>query len=189
MANPRLEQMGQAITTEQPRPPRRLDKDFVSAVLLDKTEIFGFLFGLMVFLSGMGLFLFFDLSDRLTLLCAVLALIAGALLMSTPFIAVWQWWRALRYGRLGYAEVIEVVRHGQNRSSFTAMDHGTLLGTWQVDLGTETLEMPFKLERPWNGKVIEGVEVIVLVHPSQPKVLFPLGVLTRKEQRARARGR
>ena len=184
MANPRIEQMGQVLTTEQPRPPRRLDTDFVSAVLLDKAEIFVFLFGFGGVLCGVLILL-----TSSFLLYGLAALATGALLMSTPFIAVWQWWRALRYGRLGYAEVIEVVRHNQNRSSFAAMDHGTLLGTWQVDLGTERFEAPFKLERPWNGKVIEGVEVVVLVHPTQPKVLFPLGVLTRKEQRARARGR
>ena len=182
MANPRLEQLGRMVTTEQPRPPRRLDRGFVPTVLLDKTEIFVFLFGLTGLLSGVLILL-----TSSFLLYGLAAMATGALLMSTPFIYVWQWWRALCYGRLGYAEVVEVMRGGQNRGSFAAIDHGNLSGTWHVDLGTETLDLPFKLERPWNGKVIKGVEVVVLVHPTQPKVLFPLGVLTRKEQRARGR--
>ena len=151
MANPRLEQLGQTLTTKQPRPPRRLDRGFVPTVLLDKTEIFLFLFGFAGLLGGM-----FVLLSSSFLLYGISVMLVGAVLMSTPFIYVWQWWRALRYGRLGYAEVIEVMRGGQNRSSLAAMDHGTLIGTWQVDLGTETLELPFKLERPWNGKSSKG---------------------------------
>ncbi|MEM8534782.1 MAG: hypothetical protein AAGF95_28330 [Chloroflexota bacterium] len=151
MANPRLEQLGRMVTTEQLRTPRRLDRGFVPTVLLDKTEIFLFLFGLTGLLSGV-----LTLLTSSFLLYGLAAMATGGLLMSAPFIYVWQWWRALRYGRLGYAAVVEVMRGGQNRGSFAAIDHGTLIGTWQVDLGTETLELPFKLERPGMGKSSKG---------------------------------
>jgi hypothetical protein len=105
-----------------------------------------------------------------------LLFIVGSFFIASPFIYMWRWYRALKWGKLAYAVVIELeVAPSGNRSSYDALTNGAARGSWQIDFPGKRITETFYTDAPWATTLYIGAYVQVLVHPSKPIVWMPLG--------------
>jgi len=98
-------------------------------------------------------------------------LIGGVIFLLLPLYTVWYNRNALRYGRLGEAQVTEVYK---KYAAMTASVYPLVTGEYRVSVDGETFSLRFKLNYHWSDRVEEGTIVPVLLHPSERKVLLEL---------------
>jgi hypothetical protein len=97
---------------------------------------------------------------------------AGALFnLLIPIGVIWHIHRALTHGFAAIAEVIHV--------HFGARSHsGEARGIWRVTSTNITFTEDFVLMEPWISTLRPGTRVLVVAHPTKPKVLLPVWVLS-----------
>lgn len=100
----------------------------------------------------------------------------AAILLVTPFLYAWRWWRALRRGVLGEARVASVRTEGPgSRTTVDAVEHGYAEGEWEVVAGDRRFSGSLGTDAEWVEHLSVGARLRVLVHPTKTRVWFALG--------------
>ena len=82
----------------------------------------------------------------------------------------------MRRGRVAYARVVQIrdIVAG-TPISYDTIAHGAVSGWWEVVLPERTITAAFTLDQAWARSVWIGSRVRVLVHPTKPTILLPIG--------------
>jgi hypothetical protein len=103
-----VELYAEQVVQNQHTPPRRLHFHVLLGVVFDRASLWIMLFGLAAILAGCG-YLIMPVDDPSgRVLGVIVACISGGLIAISPWIHMWKWYCALRYGHLVYATIIEL---------------------------------------------------------------------------------
>jgi hypothetical protein len=133
MAEADVELYAEQVVQNQHEPPRRLHLHVLLGVVFDRGSIWVMLFGLATILAGFG-YLIMPVDDPSGRgLGVIVAFISGGLIAISPWIYMWKWYRALRYGRLASATIIELHKEGPgSQATFRAARNGAAKGRWSI---------------------------------------------------------
>jgi hypothetical protein len=177
MAYERLQAYGAEVIDAHPNPIRHLNwRILLRSTLLDKVTILAFLFG-SAFLLGAIYWAVYPSNDNVARLIVAGAVLSGAILFGgAPFVLLWRWAYSLRYGRLAYAQITLIRGISAGRPlSYATLEHGAISGWWKVVLPEHTIDAGFTLDQSWAQGLWVGARVRVLLHPTKPKILLPIG--------------
>lgn len=179
MARITFMQYASHVVREQPDHPRTFDWWQLRHLLFYKMNIPLFVFGIILIFSA--LLVLNDTSSptrSLPIIIFLSGMILGGFILASPFIYIWRWYGALRWGRLAYASITDVTVGPPgpgNRSSLEAIEHGEARGTWVINLPEGQLTQRFALDEPWVPWLSNGTTVRVLMHPHKPILWMPVG--------------
>lgn len=177
MSKQGFEQYAQETIRGQPIPPRRLHLPAFGALITDGELLLIALIGLVTTVGGFFLLwqaapdatTYRIIITGLTLLCAI-----G---IAVPFLYVLRWYRALRAGRLATARITTVrIEPVGSMRTLRTMSYGGATGTWEFWLDQHRVQETFALDTHWATQLRVGSQVQVLVHPTQPRILMPVGL-------------
>jgi hypothetical protein len=171
-----VELYAEQVVQNQHEPPRILHLHVLLGVIFDRGSIWVMLFGLATILAGFG-YLIMPVDDPSGRgLGVIVAFISGGLIAISPWIYMWKWYLALRYGRLASATIIELHKEGPgSQATFRAARNGAAKGRWSITTERGTFTESFTLDQAWVADLWVGSQVRVLVHPRKQKVLMPVG--------------
>jgi ABC-type multidrug transport system fused ATPase/permease subunit len=96
--------------------------------------------------------------------------------ITVPFFYIWRWFFALKWGKIEYAQVIELqLAPPGSRSSLEAIENGAARGKWTVYTTNQQITENFYIDEQWAPSLYVGSNVRVLVHPQKLKILMPIG--------------
>lgn len=153
-----------------PHTPRKINTQLILSSIRNRLVSSSLIIGLLGILVG-SLRLQRDETTWISSISSVFGLIGGVIFLLLPLYTVWYNRNALRYGRLGEAQVTEVYK---KYAAMTASVYPLVTGEYRVSVDGETFSLRFKLNYHWSDRVEEGTIVPVLLHPSERKVLLEL---------------
>lgn len=177
MAKSEFIQYAEQLVRRQPLPPRDFDWWYsrhlmtsivtIGPLVLGCIIIFGVLATITSSTSSLNLF---------GIILFSFLLFGGLFFVAAPLFYIWRWFLALKWGRLEYAQIIELsMAPPGSRSTIESIEHGAAKGRWVVLLQGGQFTENFFVDEWWSQSLHVGSNVRVLVHPRKPKVLMPIG--------------
>lgn len=168
MGMPELNAYVIEVVRTQPDPPRHYDRQMLWHLLRDPV---------IMILSMWGAFLMIGMPFAILvtqawhtpvrLLWYVVIFALAVWMFIAPFHFMWQWHVGIRSGRIAWAEATKVEIQGEYMTA----------GIWVVQLPDRTITNDLSIRTFWASRLREGDRFRVLLHPTRPKILLPLGPL------------
>jgi hypothetical protein len=156
-----------AVVRQQPDPPRSYDRRMLWHIVRDPSMIFALCIGVLS-IVGVPWMMSYTAAwlSPLRLLWYLTGLIIGVIGLMTPFVKLWEWHISIRRGRMAVAEAVQVTPMGEDAVS----------GIWVVRLPAGTItERRMIIDAFWASDIREGSRFRVLLHPTRPRILVPIG--------------